>query len=291
VAWPALLLILLAAAVVWLQMYRDRRFELTAPAQQVLYVRSPAVMTRLALSYDAILADVYWIRTVQYYGGTRLSPNPNKNYDLLNPLLDLTTSLDPQFSVAYRFGAFFLAEHAPGGADRPDLAIRLLEKAMAANPERWEYPHDVGFVYYRRGDYPRAAEWFQRAADVPGSPNWLPPLVGVTLAAAGDVTASRVLWQNLLTNTDEEWLRQIARHRLLQLDAIDVIRQLNRVTAAYRARHGSPPSSWDALIRDGLLRGVPRDPADHAFVLDADSGTVTVADDSPMSPLPTERAP
>ena len=42
------------------------------------------------------------------------------------PLLDLTTTLDPYFSIAYRFGAIFLSEASPGGPGRPDQAVALL---------------------------------------------------------------------------------------------------------------------------------------------------------------------
>ena len=168
-------MVLLAASVVTLQMVRERRFADVGATEQMLYVRSSAVMTRLALSYKAVLSDVYWIRVVQYYGGTRLSTGAQKNYDLLYPLLDLTTSLDPQFAIAYRFGAFFLSEPLPGGAGRPDLALRLLDKAIAANPTRWEYPHDVAFLFYRAGDYqPRAPAraYAQRRWRRTGSSRW-----------------------------------------------------------------------------------------------------------------------
>ncbi len=284
------LLLLLAATVVELQRFRDQRFRAAETRQQILYVRSPAVMTRLVLSYDAIAADLYWIRAIQYYGGTRLSPEPDKHYDLLYPLLDLTTSLDPRFAIAYRFGAFFLSDQAPGGAGRPDLAITLLQKAMAANPDRWEYPYDIGFVHYRYGRYQEAAEWFRRAAKIPGATNWLEPLAAVTLAAGGNLRASRLLWQQLLTN-EQQWLRRTAEHRLQQLDAIEEIQRLEGLNAAYERRHGDPPPTWDALVADGSIREVPKDPAGHVFVLNPWWGTVTVSDDSPLWPLPTERAP
>jgi tetratricopeptide (TPR) repeat protein len=272
-------------------MYRDRRFRAAETAQQVLYVQSPAVMKRLALSFDALASDLYWIRTIQYFGRTRLSPEPRKRYDLLYPLLDLTTSLDPQFSIAYRFGAFFLSERAPGGAGRPDLAVALLRKAMDANPERWEYPYDIGFVHYRYEEFQQAAEWFRRASGVPGAPNWLAPLAGVTLVVGGNIEASRVLWQNLLATADEEWLQSAARLRLQQIDAIEAIQRLRAVTAAYQRRHGHLPSAWPELMADGALRDVPRDPAGVPYVLDPASGLVTVSDTSPLWPLPTERVP
>ena len=121
-ATRAITIVALLAAVVGLQALQERRAATTLPVGttgNLLYVRSPEAMKRAALSYDALVADVYWIRALQHYGGTKLSTDVNKRYDLLYPLLDLTTSLDPYFDVAYRFGAIFLAEQHPGGAGRP----------------------------------------------------------------------------------------------------------------------------------------------------------------------------
>lgn len=103
---PTAILILLIGGVIGLQAVHERRGGVPAvDSPDMLYVRSPEAMKRLALSYQSLLADVYWIRAVQHYGGTRLSNDPNASYDLLYPLLDLTTSLDPRFNVAYLFGS------------------------------------------------------------------------------------------------------------------------------------------------------------------------------------------
>jgi tetratricopeptide (TPR) repeat protein len=277
----------LLGAVVALQAVRERRFPAVQSAEQFLYVTSPAVMTRMALGYKALMADVYWMRAIQHFGGTRLSNEGEKSYELLYPLLDLTTSLDPHFTMAYRFGAFFLSERQPGGAGRSDLAVRLLEKAIAANPGRWEYPYDVGFIYYREGDYQTAARWFQRAADVPKAADWLGPLAAVTLAAGGDTRASRLLWRNLL-DSEADWLRQTATYRLQQLDAMDQIAQLQQLAADYGRRFGDSPAGWESMIRAGLLNGLPLDPAGHPYVLKP-GGEVTVSPESPMFPLPTDQ--
>ena len=283
---------MLAMTIVLLQVVRERRFPQAEPAQQILYVSSPAVLTRLALSYDAIVSDLYWIRAIQYYGGTRLADRADKSYDLLYPLLDLTTSLDPNFNIAYEFGAFFLSERKPGGPGRSDLAIRLLEKGIAARPDRWQYPYDVGFVHYRDADYDQAAKWFMRAADTPGARKegeradlWLRPLAANTMAARGDTTSSRILYQQLL-KADAQWLRADAARRLQQLDAIAVLEQL---TMEYERRFGVPPMTWDDMVRAGLLRGQPLDPAGHPYVLNPWWGDVTIGEDSPLWPLPTEK--
>ena len=112
-----------------LQFTRDRAYPHNDPATQaLLYVRSPAVLDRMALGFDALAADVYWIRAIQHYGGDRLAQSSPRRYELLYPLLDITTSLDPYFNIAYRFGAIFLSEAPPGGPGRPDHAVALLRK-------------------------------------------------------------------------------------------------------------------------------------------------------------------
>lgn len=286
VVLAALLLVLLGGAV-GLEIIRDRWYGEPAPARTVLYVRSADAVRRMALSYSAVLADVYWIRALQYYGGARLASGA-KDYSLLYPLLDITTTLDSRFQLAYRFGAIFLAENYPGGAGRPDLAVALLEKGIRADPSRWRYLQDIGFVYYWWvGDYQQAGAWFEKSAAVPGAPWWMKSLAAVTRAQGGDRRRSRVLWQSLLAGADNDWLRTNARWRLQQLDALDQIDQLQAVVRLYASRTGGFPASLEALVRAGYLRWAPVDPAGTPYVVDAQTGVVLLGAGSPLAPLPT----
>jgi hypothetical protein len=288
-------IVLLVIAVVGLQAVRERREPRGLPpgtTGNLLYVRSGEFMKRAALSYDSLAADVYWIRTVQHYGRTKLSKDEEKQYDILYPLLDLVTSLDPRFNIAYRFGAIFLAENYPSGAGRPDLAIGLLEKGLKAQPQRWEFAHDIAFVHYWwLQDYMRAAEWFRRAGDMPNAPNWLPAVAAVTLAQGGNRASSRRLWQEVLTSADAEWLRLQARFRLRQLDAMDQIAALEGVMRAYERRVGSLPQNWVDLVRAGYLRGIPVDPDRFPYQLNPGRGTVTLHPESTLNPLPRPERP
>jgi tetratricopeptide (TPR) repeat protein len=282
-----LVLAALAVSFVAVVVWRDRVYGEPAPGDSVLYFKSGDAVRRMSLSFTPLVADLYWIRTVQYYGGTRLSKSKTRSYDLLYPLLDITTSLDPRFVIAYRFGSIFLAEGYPGGPGRPDLAVALLQKGFRADPERWRYPQDIGFVYYWwLEDYGAAAMWFQKAADIPGAPWWLRSLAAVTHAQGGDRRSSRALWQSLRESADNDWLRNNASMRLAQLDALDAIDQLTALAAAFKARTGQFPPSWDALVRSRMLSSRPLDPAGSPFVLDPASGAVTLAADSPLNPLP-----
>ncbi len=126
-------------------------------------------MKRASLSYDAMMAtSTGSARCSTSAASVRRNPRTG-SFDLLYPLLDLTTTLDPLFTVGYRFGAIFLAEPKPGGAGRPDQAIALLEKGIAFDPAKWDYYQDIGFIYYwHLHDYEHAAEWFGRGGEVDG---------------------------------------------------------------------------------------------------------------------------
>ena len=266
-----------------------------APAPTVdrpdfLLVRSPDVMKRLSLGNQALAADVYWIRALQHFGRERLSPPTHRRtYALLYPLLDLTTTLDPYFGIAYRFGALFLGEPYPGGPGRPDLAVALLSKGLTAQPDKWQYMEDLGFIYYwHLEDYKTAASWFERAADVPGSPSWMRPLAATTLATGGQRSASRALWQEI-GKSDEPWLKQSAALRLAQLDAMDQIDAIGRGADAFRQSHPGLPVTWQALQAAGLQPGVPVDPSGTPYVIDPRTGRVTVSEQSKLFPLPGQQ--
>jgi hypothetical protein len=272
-----------------LQMTRDRFYprdeQLT---EQILYVRSGDALKRMSLEFDAVLADVYWIRAIQHYGGDRLSGSrAASKYLLLYPLLDLTTTLDPYFNIAYRFGAIFLSEAYPAGPGRPDQSVALLRKAIVAMPHKWQYYHDIGFVYYwRLRDYQTAALWFQRAAAQPNAPNWLTPLAASMLSRGQDRVAARFLWQQI-AKSEEAWLRRSAQRALLQLEALDRIEQLEAANTRF------PPAaaeqySWARLIAKRILARVPVDPTGTPYELDPATGRVRVARESPLFPMPEE---
>ena len=209
-------------------------------------------------------------------------------YQLLYPLLDITTTLDRRFNIAYRFGSIYLAEPYPRGANRPDQAIALLEKGLRQRPDKWEYMEDIAFVHYWfRHDFHAAAEWFKKASDVPGAPWWLRSLSATTLAQGGDRQSSRAMWTAIRQSAELEWLRNDADRRLLQLQALDTIDLLQRAADEYAARTGTRPD-WQALVRGRVLRGMPLDPTGTPFELSG--GRVQLSHASPLWPPPDEPA-
>ena len=251
---------------------------------RVLYVRSGTLASRLYLSFDAIAADLYWIRAIQHDGHERRSSRRVGRFDLLEPLVDLAVTLDPKFNIAYRFGAILIALEPPNGPGRPDQAIALLEKGLEANPDRWQYAHDIGFMHYwYTGRFDEAARWFTRAAAMSGAPRWLRPLAAVTLAQGGDRHGARRLLVELAATSDG-YIRRSAERGLAQLQALDDLDRLRTLLRDHVVRTGEYPAALTNLRTTTLP--VLLDPAGRPYTYDAARGTVSLAADSPLSPLP-----
>jgi len=284
---------LLLSAAAALQYVREQRYPAPVVSEESLYITSGRAVRNLTKGYNALAADLYWIRAVQYFGSIRLglmdSPGSEADtpaYQLLYPLLDLTTSLDPLFNIAYRFGAIFLAEPSPGGAGRPDLAIALLEKGLRERADKWEYMWDIGFVHYWwRHDYKSAADWFDRASKVPGAPWWLRSLAATTLAEGGDRESSRRMWEAIRESAEIDFLRRDAEKKLAQLLALDEIDALQKAVDRFAAAVGSPPADWVALVGARILPGIPQDPSGTPYEIDS-SGRVQLSRRSTLFPLP-----
>jgi hypothetical protein len=287
----ALIAAALLGASAGFQRLREQRYQVSPVSEESLYLTSGHAVRQLTKGYNALAADLYWIRAIQYFGTIRLAVQAgaeSAGYPLLYPLLDITTSLDPLFNIAYRFGAIFLAEEAPGGAGRPDLAIALLGKGLQAQADKWEYMWDIGFVHYWwRHDYREAAAWFDRASRQPGAPWWLQSLAATTLAEGGDRRSSRMMWEAIRQSAEVDYLRRDAERKLAQLLAMDQIDELQRAADAFAARTGAPPRDWAALVRARILPGTPQDPGGTPYEID-ELGRVRLSRTSPLFPLPSE---
>jgi len=121
----AVLLVVLFAGTVLCRSQVEKLRGKEVTLEEVLYMPSGKSVKRLSLGYSSLLADIYWTRAVQYFGDK--SNQRSMQYDLLYPLLDITTDLDPHLIVTYEFGSLFLSQPPPEGAGQPEKAVALVE--------------------------------------------------------------------------------------------------------------------------------------------------------------------
>jgi tetratricopeptide (TPR) repeat protein len=275
VTWGLLLVALLAGAIVSRRQV-DKVRGTQATLEDALYLPSGKTVKRLSLGYSSLLADIYWTRAVQYFGARHV--RGAQHYELLDPLLEITTDLDPNLIVAYENGAIFLSQKVPEGAGQPDEAVRLLEKGIRANPLYWRLYFTLGFVHYvDRHDYRAAEEAFQKGSEVPGALPWMGVMAARMAEHADDPATAAYLWKTIYETTKDKEIKDTAEKHLISLRVESELDELERRTKAYYETRGAYPEEWSDLIKAGFLRAVPVDPNGVPYRLRLD-GTVQVAD-------------
>jgi hypothetical protein len=258
-------------ALFFLQTRIDARTRTEAQTQEELLLRSPSAIKKMSLGYDSLLGDIYWTRVVQYYGN-RLGTH-HSTYTLLWPLLDITTTLDPKLVIAYHFGAVFLAEPAVG-ANRPDLAVNLVKRGIAANPDVWGLYGDLGFLYYWHfRDYHDAAAAYMAGSNTPQGPEWMKVMAARMQQKLGSVDTSRMIWSEIYNSHTDPNIRKLALKTLKGLKAQQDEQLLDNLASQYRQRFGHFPASISAMRDAGFIRGVPVDPEGYPYVLGPDGKT------------------
>jgi tetratricopeptide (TPR) repeat protein len=261
---------------------RADRARPAATLEEVLYIPSPTVLKRMSLGYTGLLADIYWTRAVQYFGAKHVVRS--RHYELLAPLLQITTQLDPHLTAAYEFGSIFLTQPPPNGAGDPDAAARLVQYGIQQNPGDWRLYYNLGFIYYlEKKDYLAAAQAFEQGSRVHNAHPFLKILAARMAERGGDVETARLLWTTTYETSKDPQIKANAISHLRALQVDEVVPKLEEVVRQYALHEGHEPHNWGELVRAGYLPGVPLDPVGHPYKLTS-GGQVEVAvpDDLPF---------
>ncbi len=101
------------------------------------------------------------------------------------PILEGVTQLDPKFMMAWKVygwhAAYNLHAESETYIDRNywlKEGVRILERAVQANPDTWEMYFELGWTLYDRAHQKqRAAEYFRKADEFPDAPHYVTRLI------------------------------------------------------------------------------------------------------------------
>jgi len=247
---------------------------------------------RVSLSFNGLVADWYWMRSLQYVGKKILS-HPGDvalddlsklNLKLLAPLLDTATTLDPEFLDPYEYAAIVLP------AVDVQEAIRITQKGIAANPNAWRLYQHLGYIYWQQGNYQAASETYGRGAQIPGVPAWMEAMKAKMLADGGSRDTAREIYTRMFEQSADEQVKDMARKHVWLLDSLDQRDVLRKLMRAFRDKTGRCPTSWTEL--QGAFRvlsipvdtsGAPLDPSGAPYFLFAGACEVQL---NPKSEVP-----
>jgi len=214
--WPISLIVFLAASVI-AQNWMDAQRRIPLTVQETLYVSSGEALKRASIGFDGLMADIYWIRTLLYFGEKFERQRGENQYfdvsklELLEPMLNITVELDPKHIAAYSFGAVFLPEI------NAESATRFVERGIRNNPDEWRLYQNLGFVQWRRNRFREAAEAYDRGAKLPGAPAWMQTMPALMLAKGGDRETAREIFLRLYAESDDPFIKQVCEEQLMLL--------------------------------------------------------------------------
>ena len=240
-----------------------------------------ATAKRMSLAFNGLAADWYWMRSLQYVGGKivafkdthegRMDFGNLADLDLrlLPSLLQMSTTLDPQFIAPYEYGATILPEI------NSDYAISLLETGIAANPNQWKLYQHLGYVYWQRNEYQKASEVYAAGAKIPDAPAWMAALSARMKAEGGSRDAAREVYRHLYESSSDPKVKDMVAKQLMRLDSLDHIEVLRKILAAYSEKNARCASSWldvrnelrAARFQIDAMTNAPLDPSDTPYRL------------------------
>ena len=249
-------------------------------AETDLYL-NPTAARRLSLGFNGLVADWYWMRSLQYMGrkvvnyqdttNARLDISDLRmlNLKLLPPLLRVSTALDPQFMAPYQFGGTVLTTFDTGAA------LELLEYGIQQNPNEWRLYQQLGYIHWQTQNYQKSSEVYLKGGSLPGAPRWMSEMGARVAAEGGSRKAAREIYQHLYEEAKDRDSKALLARRLMQVDSYEEREVIGKVLDAFAKRSGRCVSSWKEItgalqalgLRVDRASGAPVDPAGTAYLL------------------------
>ena len=203
-----------------------------APFEELAYYPSGQALIPATLGHAESAADLAWLRAVQYYGEHRQT---DLRFTQMRHVFEILSALSPSFESPCIFGAFALAQEGRDFAAAEQLMLAALDR----RPRSGRLAFELGFLYFVRPggrDLAKAAEYFELAARLPGSPPSAARFAASARQNSGDLLTAYQLWAQVRANSPNRYLRDIADH---ELDRIAQAIATGRLDLAVR-RMGSP---------------------------------------------------
>lgn len=234
----------------------------------ILYFNS-GTLKKISLGYEELIADIYWLRVLQYFGNTKLK---DQDPDKLYKYFDILTDLDPKFVNAYRFGATFIGELPPYGLGDLESGLLLLDKGRKNNPYDYKLPLEQAFLYYLyTTDYSKAAELFEEASEKPDLGKVrrasMKGMAANARLKGGQRGMAKKIWKYIYETNQSEGRKNYALKNLKELDAMDIQDSLTDLYKKYYLEQNRYPKNINELVRSGYLKTLPIDYGGNNFII------------------------
>lgn len=204
-----------------------------------------------ALGFEGLMADWYWMRSLQYIGGKIAASKTALNIDdlrylnprLLYPYLDNATDLDPHFIGLYSYGAIVLP------AIDAEQAIAIAKKGIDNNKETWQLYQHLGFIYWKLERYKEAADAYRIGSEIPGSAGFMKMMAAKMEHNGGSRDTARIIYRDMLSGSEEKAVKDVAELKLKALDSLDDREAIDKVLADFKEKTGRCAGNFGEITR------------------------------------------
>lgn len=194
------------------------------PTPEKLEDYNPRLFQVMSFGQLPAVVDWMWLKTLQ---DDFLSHVQKGTHPAIFYTLDLITELDPLFMSAYTQGATLVSvirDDGPGALHLIQKGQHFRHEELSSYDERfkeyywssdWQLPLLEAYIYlFDMDDMPHAYESFKEAAEMPGSPKYLPGLIVHLEEPGGEYLVGLRLLQHMIASAKHPEVKERLSRRL-----------------------------------------------------------------------------
>lgn len=232
----------------------------------------PEVARAASLGYRSLVADLYWVGAVNYFGDQR---NARISYAQLANYMELVVALDPEFEYAFYFAGVSLPWNQGRGWVNVDEAISFLQRGIEKFPQNWKMRFQLAFIYSEFQDrYTEAGDQLKVVGTIPGAPGYAGLLATRMYAHTGDFDKAVSIAEELAALAPEPEVQQALLQRAAEARALKNLTRLEAQVKRFRDQLGRNPTELAELVREHFVDALPEEGLGGTWEYDATAGTV-----------------
>lgn len=224
--------------------------------KKIFYVPPYSYINAISGSFKVSVADIFYIRAI-----LSIAEEEKEYLDYILSNLRLAVELDPRLTSAYIIGGIV----APRGKEEIPQGIQFLKEGMARNQQEWRIPFWVAFNYFQLEDYLKAGQYYKIASLLPDAPRYLKGLTAWSYYKGGKSDLGVLFLEGMLDSVNDPGVLKSMERKVEWLKNIVF---LEKKVAEFKNIFGRWPRDLDELVKNGLIKEIPKDPFGKGYYLD-----------------------
>ncbi len=219
--------------------------------EDLLYIPNESLLTHFTAGLSGVISDVMWIQTINY--AAREFESAEKKFTWIEQMIRSVVRLDPYYEAAYSTGGMILS--ALGQDDR---GLQLLQEGIIQCPDSFDIGLELFSIYtLNRGKAPGATavmlHYIPLLAENSDEPEYYMEWIGRIGKNQSLEGEARRIWEQLLTTSHDNFVRELAWTQIAILDAEITLNSYNAAATAFQREHGRPPESLSEVEEYGSI--------------------------------------